>query len=116
MTRRRVNLRNEDLTIQLRPVLDRKNKSWTGQIEMFILESPKSSLPKRDRDELYRLCTMMCSVIPMMEQDPDLMADIDEFAKSYTKQLFPQKELTVVGENGNVVTLDFSKTDTKGNA
>jgi hypothetical protein len=52
----------------------------------------------------------------MMEQDPDLMADIDEFAKSYTKQLFPQKELTVVGENGNVVTLDFSKTDTKGNA
>ena len=113
MTRRNL----DDFFIQIRPEI--KKGTWTGQIAINIIFSDQNSLNEKDKMEIWHLCRMMTSVIPMMELDKDLMEDIDDFARNYMEDYDKEKKLkkglTVVGKDGNVIKLGLL-TKTKGNA
>ena len=107
----------DDFFIQVRP--DMKKGRWTGQIMVNIIFSDSSSLNEKEKMEIWHLCRMMTSIIPMMELDPSLMDDVDDFARNYMEEYKDRKKikkgLTVVSKDGNVIKLGFS-TKTKGSA
>jgi len=109
-------LRNEDFLIQVTPLLTPDNK-WDGNVLINIATSGKNPLNKKDMSDLWHLCRMMCSVIPLMQEDSDLMYVLDDYANN-TKDFNSKSakdNLTIESKQGNVIKLNFN-TKTGGNA
>jgi len=109
-------LKDEDFLIQVTPSLT-SDSSWDGNVLINIATSGKNPLNKKDMNDLWHLCRMMCSVIPLMQEDSDLMYVLDEYAHN-TKD-FNSKDtkdtLTIESKQGNVIKLNFNS-KTGGNA
>ena len=116
MTIKKGVIKPEDYIIQVKPLISRGNR-WTGQVLINIICSENSTLPKEEREEVYHLCKMMCSLIPLMQYDPELMDRVDDFTRSYDEkeQIKEKKRLTVVEKECNVIKIDFL-TKTEGSA
>ena len=104
------NFEEEDFIVHVRPHMI-KDK-WSGQVTVNILTSKENPLPEKDIDSLFNLCRMMACVIPMMEEDPEFMYDVQAYAKNFENE---KGGLTITNKEGNVIKLDF-KSVTKGNA
>ena len=108
-------IKAEDFIIQVRPTLS-KNKEWTGQVSINIATSGKNPLSKKDSNDVWHLCKMMCSLIPMMEYDNNLMESVHDFAKGYDyNEPNPKDYLTIKSKEGNVIKLDWAS-NIKGSA
>ena len=116
MTIKKGVIKPEDYIIQIKPLISRSNR-WTGQVIVNIICSESSSLPREESEEIYHLCKMMCSLIPLMQYDHELMERVDDFTRSYDEkeQIKEKKKLTVVEKEGNVIKIDFL-TKTEGSA
>ena len=107
---------HEDFIIQVRPIVTTDKKIWTGRVVVHILTSDKNPLNSKDGNDIWHLCRMMCSLIPMMEYDSDLMEAVDDFAKTYKFDEGKGKDsLTIKSKEGNVIKLDW-KSNIKGSA
>ena len=109
-------LRKEDFIIQLTPIVKPNTFEWSGSVVINIATSGKNPLNKKDISDLWHLCRMMCSVIPMMHEDADLMYMLDEYASNNDFSEEKEKDsLTIESKTGNVIKLNF-KSKTKGSA
>ena len=102
-------LREEDFLIQVTPLLTPDN-NWDGNVLINIATSGKNPLNKKDTSDLWHLCRMMCSVIPLMQEDSELMYVLDEYAHN-TKDIDANKAkdtLTIESKQGNVIKLNFN--------
>ena len=97
----------EDFVISIKPDIDPENK-WTGQVGVDITSSEKNPLNSTDYNHIFYLCKMMCSIIPLMEEDDDLVARLDSFVQEYDK-------LIVANVDDNIIQLDWIS-KTKGSA
>lgn len=109
-------LRDEDFIIQVTPMLT-ASKKWDGNVLVNIATSGKNPLNKKDMSDLWHLCRMMCSVIPLMQDDSELMYTLDDYAHNSVdfKDKNKKDNLTIQSKKGNVIKLNFN-TKTGGNA
>tara|TARA_R100000995_G_C3381659_1_gene76300 strand:+ start:52 stop:399 length:348 start_codon:yes stop_codon:yes gene_type:complete len=112
------NMQPEDFIIQVKPFIDPKTKRWTGVVSLNIISSDYTSLNDEDTDSLWHICKMMCSVLPLVEQDKEFGDMLDAFAREHADEIYlnnKEKPLTTIEKDGNVIKINF-KTKTKGNA
>tara|TARA_B100001250_G_scaffold281211_1_gene243493 strand:- start:1152 stop:1496 length:345 start_codon:yes stop_codon:yes gene_type:complete len=101
----------EDFIIHVRPSLTPDGGIWNGQIEVNIITAKNNGLTKTDSEAMFHLCKCMAGVVPMMEENKDLMYEVEEFIEKYTET--KKDYLTVKNKAGNVIELDW-KSKTKG--
>lgn len=107
----------QDFMVRVRPITD-KEGSWNGEIDLAIITQPSNSLDDDDYFQVMHFCKMMASAIPVMDVNEDfrelvhwyVMNNVD---REYEVEL--EEKPKVVGEEGNVVKIDFN-TRTKGSA
>jgi len=104
----------QDFIISVSPIID-NNSKWSGQISIDIASSEKNPLNDPDYKNLFHLCKMMCSLIPVMENDEELLERLDEYATDFEKEHRKKDKLIISGTKGNVVTLNW-KSKTEGSA
>ena len=103
----------EDFIIQVRPFIDPKTKSWNGIITLNIISSDKTPLSKKDESDIWHICQMMCSVIPLTEENPEFSDLLDTFLQKTDKDFGNQdnkkdkKRLTNIERDGNIIRLNF---------
>jgi len=111
----------EDFIIQVKPFIDHKTKRWTGVVSLNIISSDHTILNDEDTNSLWHICKIMCSVLPLMEQDQEFGDMIDMFAREHSDDIYSNNNennknpLTSIEKDGNVIKLNF-KSNTKGNA
>tara|TARA_R100000008_G_C3577369_1_gene166127 strand:+ start:497 stop:850 length:354 start_codon:yes stop_codon:yes gene_type:complete len=99
----------EDFVISITPITDVQSK-WTGQVAVDITSSNKNPLNVKDYNHIFHLCKMLCSVIPLMEEDAEMVERLDEYVKIFDASKPPKDRLVVSDKNDNVIKLDwFSK-------
>ena len=89
-------INNEDFYIQLVPDLD-KNKNWLGTLQV----------------QIFHLCQLISSVVPYMDDNPDIIAELEKYMKVEQKSNKSTKK--IVSKQGNVINLNF-KSKTNGSA
>ena len=95
--------------ISITPITDVQSK-WTGQVAVDITSSNKNPLNVKDYNHIFHLCKMLCSVIPLMEEDAEMVERLDEYVKVFDASKPPKDRLVVSDKNDNVIKLDwFSK-------
>jgi hypothetical protein len=114
------NINDEDFVIRIRPFAD-DDGEWNGEIDISIMAFPNNPLSDDDYGNLMHFVKMMCSSVPVMEQEESIRNLINEYV---LKVVDNDMEVDVELENemgvekeydGNVVHLTFS-TKTGGNA
>ena len=112
----------EDFIIQVKPFIDPKTNQWTGVVSLNIISSDHSTLNKDDTDSLWHICKMMCSTLPLIEEDKEFASMLDAIAKEHSDDMYlnnnnenNKNPLTSIEKDGNVIKLNF-KSSTKGNA
>ena len=104
----------EDFVIAIKPMMDLENK-WTGQVAVDITSSEKNPLNSTDYNHLFYLCKMMCSIVPLMEEDEKLVSRLDAYVKEYDIAKPEDDKLVVTDVNDNIIKLDWIS-KTKGRA
>lgn len=107
-----------DFVIRIRP--STIGDEWTGEIDVSMITASDNSLDDESYGQLMHLTRMVCSTIPMMEQDPELgnrvhewaMTNLDDSPADFTQD---NEEVEVTHEGDNVFRLNFG-TPTKGSA
>ena len=103
----------EDFIIQVRPFIDPKTKNWNGIITLNIISSDKTPLNKKEETDNRHICQMMCSVIPLTEENPQCSDLLDTFLQKTDKDFGNQdnkkdkKRLTNIERDGNIIRLNF---------
>tara|TARA_R110000796_G_scaffold93589_2_gene198190 strand:- start:51 stop:407 length:357 start_codon:yes stop_codon:yes gene_type:complete len=111
----------EDFIIQVKPFIDPKTNQWTGVVSLNIISSDHSPLNNDDMDSLWHICKMMCSTLPLIEEDKEFASMLDMIAREHSDDMYlnsnenNKNPLTSVEKDGNVIKLNF-KSNTKGNA
>ena len=106
----------EDFVIGIRPTLD-KDDVWTGEINMNIVTSKDNPLDDDDYYALLAFCKVVCSSVPVMDEDDYVRKKLEEKAAKFVEEVeMPKKKKgKVVDKQGNVVVLSFDA-ETEGNA
>jgi len=108
-------IEGNDFLVRIRPSLTDEG-IWTGEIELAVVSSPENTLQDDDYVGMMHFCKMVASSIPVMETNEDfreLVHDyVIEIVDNYSEDEV-KREIEVVNQEGNVVTVDFK---TKGNA
>ena len=109
-------LRKEDFVISIRPQLDSK-RIWTGEVDLSIVTSVDNPLTDDDYYGLLSFCKVVCSSVPVMEEDEYVRKKLEDKADAFDELNFaPEKKKgKVVDRHDNVVVLSFDA-DTDGNA
>lgn len=107
----------QDFIIRVRPYLD-DDKCWNGEIDVAVVTQPENNLNDDDYFQMMHFCKMLASSIPVMELNEDFRELVHAYVvnvvdKEYEVEL--EDKPKVVGEEGNVVKIDFGTT-TEGNA
>lgn len=77
------NLKPNDVTLILRPILDSENE-WDGSFEILIAGIGPATVPEEETRDLISMAMLLATVVPMMEQDVALTERIMiECAKIY---------------------------------
>ena len=61
---------DEDFIIRIRPGLD--GVEWTGEIDISIIAQATNPLDDEGYGQLMHFCKMMCSTVPIMEQQESI--------------------------------------------
>ena len=96
----------EDFVISVKPYIDVKSR-WTGQVGVDITSSEKNPLNSTDYNHIFHLCKMMCSIIPLMEEDEDLINRLDSFVREYDQAKPKDDKLVIANVDDNIIKLDW---------
>ena len=110
-------LNTEDFFVQIRPQLTDTNE-WTGAVDVNVVTMPDNPLNDVDYYSLLNLAKLVCSTIPVMEEDDEFRVKLEHWLEQYENSggdFADDKRLSVKGEEGNVVYLDFLS-ETEGSA
>ncbi len=113
-------IKDEDFVIRVRPFAD-DDGEWNGEIDISILAFPENPLNDEDYDNLMHFVKMMCSSVPIMEQEESIRNLIHEYVMKVVDNEMDidvelEKEMGVEKTyDGNVVHLAFN-TKTGGSA
>jgi|TARA_B100000073_G_C23723905_1_gene568588 hypothetical protein len=105
-------INNEDFYIQLVPDLD-KNKNWLGTLQVNIVTSNVNPIDDDGYNQIFHLCQLISSVVPYMDDNPDIIAELEKYMKVEQKSNKSTKK--IVSKQGNVINLNF-KSKTNGSA
>jgi hypothetical protein len=105
-------INNEDFYIQLVPDLD-KNKNWLGTLQVNIVTSNTNPIDDDGYNQIFHLCQLISSVVPYMDDNPDIITELEKYMKVEQKSNKPNKK--VISKQGNVINLNF-KSKTNGSA
>ena len=102
-------INNEDFYIQLVPDLD-KNKNWLGTLQVNIVTSNVNPIDDDGYNQIFHLCQLISSVVPYMDDNPDIITELEKYMKVEQKNSKPGKK--IISKQGNVINLNFkSKTN-----
>ena len=109
---------DEDFIIRVRPGLD--GEEWTGEIDISIISQGENPLNDEGYGQVMHFCKMMCSTVPIMEQDEAIRNMVHSYVmevvdKETVKVVEEDDEIIVTKEDGNVIHLSFGSR-TKGSA
>tara|TARA_R110000803_G_scaffold102310_3_gene170381 strand:- start:651 stop:1001 length:351 start_codon:yes stop_codon:yes gene_type:complete len=100
-------MRPEDFIINVRPDLNDK-KEWTGEVDISIMTAGDNPLGDDDYYGVMGFCRVICSSVPVMEQDDYVREALEKKADEYEGLLNPpSKKGKVVDKHDNVVVLSF---------
>ena len=107
-----------DFVIRLRPHMEKEE--WNGDVDVSIMWDGSNHLSEDDFLRFMHLTKMICSSVPLMEDNPALRDNISDFVyESYNNldndKPVPQNQAEILDRQGNVVYLSFN-TKTKGSA
>lgn len=107
------NFNDEDFIIRITPSLDEEGY-WDGDITVGIVTTTDNSLDNEDFMAMMKLATLVCSSIPVMEENEVVRKAIQEFAKEYEKDIEDLEPgfldtPDTIERDGNVVTVNFGK-------
>tara|TARA_Y100000768_G_C23820744_1_gene606406 strand:- start:387 stop:710 length:324 start_codon:yes stop_codon:yes gene_type:complete len=105
-------INNEDFYIQLVPDLD-KNKNWLGTLQVNIVTSNVNPIDDDGYNQIFHLCQLISSVVPYMDDNPDIITELEKYMKVEQKSSKPGKK--IISKQGNVINLNF-KSKTNGSA
>jgi len=105
-------INNEDFYIQLVPDLD-KNKNWLGTLQVNIVTSNVNPIDDDGYNQIFHLCQLISSVVPYMDDNPDIIVELEKYMKVEQKSNKSTKK--IVSKQGNVINLNF-KSKTNGSA
>lgn len=109
-------IKKEDFIISVRPRLDSK-RAWTGEVDLSIVTSMDNPLTDDDYYGVLSFCKVVCSSVPVMEEDEYVRKLLEDKANEFDEINFvPEKKKgKVVDKHDNVVVLSFDA-DTEGSA
>ena len=105
-------INNEDFYIQLVPDLD-KDKNWLGTLQVNIVTSNVNPIDDDGYNQIFHLCQLISSVVPYMDDNPDIITELEKYMKVEQKSSKPGKK--IISKQGNVINLNF-KSKTNGSA
>jgi len=95
--------------IELNPKCEKNY--WTGELEVNIIASERSTLDKESKDSLLHLSQLVASTVALMEQDPNLTIRLEEFVNEAEEEIREKNKPKVTKSvEGNVISLNFNKT------
>jgi hypothetical protein len=102
------NFNDEDFIIRITPSLDEEGY-WDGDITVGIVTTTDNSLDNEDFMAMMKLATLVCSSIPVME-DNEVVRKAREYQEDI-EDLEPGFLDTpdTIKRDGNVVTINFGK-------
>jgi len=108
-----VSLQDEDFIIRVRPSVA-GGGMWTGEVDIAIIAQPDNPLDDEGYSQLMHFCKMICSTVPIMEQDETIrnlvhtyVMEVVDNEEGFDVEL--EQELGVEKEyDGNVVHLTFN--------
>jgi len=112
-------IEDEDFVIRVRPFT--QGEDWTGEIDISIISSPANTLNDESYGQLMHFCKMMCSTVPIMEQDETIRNLVHTYVMEVVDnemdiEVELEEEVGVEKRyDGNVVHLTFN-TKTGGSA
>ncbi|MEK9918439.1 MAG: hypothetical protein VW496_03500 [Pelagibacteraceae bacterium] len=109
---------DNDFIIRIRP--SEEDGKWTGDINLTILNGSNFNLKEESYAELMHFCKMVCSTVPMMEEDEDFREYVSDYVSEnidgqHFNPVLKEDTPSVTKEGDNVIRLHFG-TRTKGNA
>ena len=109
-------IKKEDFVINVRPKLDSK-RDWTGEVDLSIITSVDNPLTDDDYYAILSFCKVICSSVPVMEEDEYVRQALEDKATQFDELNFvPEKKKgKIVDKHDNVVVLSFDA-DTDGSA
>jgi hypothetical protein len=107
------NFNDEDFIIRITPSLDEEGY-WDGDITIGIVTTTDNSLDNEDFMAMMKLATLVCSSIPVMEDNEVVRKAIQEYAREYQEDIEDLEPgfldtPDTIKRDGNVVTVNFGK-------
>jgi len=112
------NILEEDFVIRVRPTVN--DGEWTGEVDISIIAGADNPLNDEGYSQLMHFCKMMCSTVPIMEQDETIRNLVHTYVMEVVDNdsdyvLEEDEDVIITKEDGNVVHLSFGS-KTKGSA
>ena len=108
-------LKEEDFVIRITPF--HKDGNWDGDVQVGLISSVDNPLNDEDFAYLSHLCSMICSVIPVIEEDEYVRDALHDYVLNRLDEDLPENEADNdqprYTSEGNVLTIN---TKTRGNA
>tara|TARA_R100001510_G_C7522266_1_gene117263 strand:+ start:235 stop:585 length:351 start_codon:yes stop_codon:yes gene_type:complete len=109
---------DEDFIIRVRPSV-KDDGEWTGEIDISIISQGDNPLNDEGYGQVMHFCKMMCSTVPIMEQDETIRnlvhTYVMEVVDNDEEDVVEDDDIIITKEDGNVVHLSFGS-KTKGSA
>ena len=105
-----IDFEDEDFIITVSPSLD-ENFRWTGEIRVGITMADQDFLHEDDYNSLLQFCNLICTTVPLMEQDVAFRNKVHRYFIKETQEINKR----VLTKEGNVIKLNFNS-NTDGSA
>lgn len=105
-------LKPEDFVIRITPY--HEDGTWDGDVQVSLVSSEENPLGEEDFAYLSHLCSMLCSVIPVIEEDEYVRDALHSYVTNRLDNEIPDvADEPNYTADGNVLTLTSK---TRGNA
>lgn len=105
----------EDYFIRVRPGLNivpgYKGVTWDGTVSVDIMWNEDNPLIDDDFGQLMNLTQMMCSSVPVMENDETIAKIMSDYVDAVYNDKVEDKPIGIVGAIGNVIKVNFKTKD-----
>ena len=98
-----IDFEDEDFIITVSPSLD-ENFRWTGEIRVGITMADQDFLHEDDYNSLLQFCNLICTTVPLMEQDVEFRNKVHRYFIKKTQEINKR----VLTKEGKVIKLKFN--------
>jgi len=104
-----------DFIIRIRP-FQHEDGVWTGEVDITVVATPDNNMEEEDYSQVMHFCKMVASTVPLMESNDEYRKLLHQFVKKNIdaageQELKDEQSSKIVDKDGNVIKIDFSKTD-----